>query len=77
MMVAAHELGHNFNGAHEEADEWCVAHFIWCWDYVRTLMWPTYYDDNVSRFSDGSRNAAHNNVERVSTNMTSGRNVNF
>lgn len=77
MMVAAHELGHNFNGAHEEADEWCVAHFIWCWDNVRTVMWPTFYDDNVPRFSDGSRNASHNNAQRVSTNMTSGRNVNF
>jgi Metallo-peptidase family M12 len=77
MMVAAHELGHNFNGAHEEADEWCVSHFIWCWDNVRTLMWPTYYDDNVSRFSDGTRNSSHNNAQRVSTNMASGRNVNF
>lgn len=77
MMVAAHELGHNFNAAHEEADEWCVAHFIWCWDNRRTLMWPTFYDDNVDRFSDGTRNTSHNNAQRVSTNMTSGRNVNF
>lgn len=77
MMIAAHELGHNFNAAHEEADEWCVSHFIWCWDNVRTLMWPTYYDDNVPRFSDGSRNASHNNANRVSTNMATGRNANF
>ena len=25
MLVAAHELGHSFNSAHEEGDEWCVA----------------------------------------------------
>jgi hypothetical protein len=77
MMVAAHELGHNFNGAHEEADEWCVTQFIWCWKHARTLMWPAFYDNNVPRFSDGSRNASHNNARRVSTNMASGRNVNF
>lgn len=77
MMIAAHELGHNFNGAHNEADEWCVAHFLWCWDFVRTLMWPTFYGDNVPRFSDGSRNASRNNANRVSTNMASGRNGNF
>ncbi len=77
MMVAAHELGHNFNGAHEEADEWCVFEFIWCWDYVRTIMWPTFYSDNVSRFSAGDRNPSHNNKQRVSNNMTTGRNVNF
>lgn len=77
MMVAAHELGHNFNAAHEEADKWCVAHFIWCWDNVRTVMWPTYYGDNVPRFSDGRRHRSHNNAQRVSTNMASGRNRNF
>lgn len=77
MMVAAHELGHNFNGAHDEADEICVTHFIWCWDFVRTLMWPTFHDDNLARFSDGSRDPAHNNAQRVSTNMQTGRNVNF
>jgi hypothetical protein len=77
MMVAAHELGHNFNGAHGEADEWCVSHFIWCLDKVRTVMWATFYDDNVARFSDGTRSASRNNAQRVSANMTSGRNVNF
>lgn len=77
MMVAGHELGHNFNGAHDEADEWCVAHFIWCWDYVRTIMWPTFYDDNRARFSDGTRNSSHNNAQRISDNMATGRNRDF
>jgi metallopeptidase family M12-like protein len=77
MMVPTHELGHNFNGAHEEADEWCVAHFIWCWDYERTIMWPTYYDDNQSFFSNGSRSAGHNNRRRISDNFATGRNRNF
>ena len=77
MMVAAHELGHNFNGAHEEGDEWCVAQFIWCWDFVRTILWPTIYGDSVPRFSAGDRDPAHNNRQRISTNMATGRNVNF
>lgn len=77
MMLATHELGHNFDGAHEEADEWCVAHFLWCWDYERTIMWPTYYDDNQSFFSNGSRSATHNNRRRISDNFATGRNRNF
>lgn len=68
MLVMAHELGHNFNGVHNEADEWCVTHFIWCWDYVRSLMWETCYDDNEDEFSDGSRNTAHNNLRRIENN---------
>lgn len=77
MMIAAHELGHNFNGSHDEADEWCVTHFIWCWDYVRTILWPTIHGDSVPRFSAGDRDPSHNNAGRISTNMASGRNVNF
>lgn len=77
MMVATHELGHNFNGEHNEADEWCVAHFLWCWDYERTIMWPTYYDDNQSFFSNGSRTSSHNNRRRIQDNFATGRNGNF
>ncbi|OKH20295.1 hypothetical protein NIES593_19490 [Hydrococcus rivularis NIES-593] len=77
MMIMAHELGHNFNGLHEEADEWCVTHFIWCWDYERSLMWPTFYEDNNDWISDGSLNAKHNNRQRIKNNMASGRNHNF
>lgn len=77
MMVATHELGHNFNGVHEQADEWCVAHFIGCWDYERSIMWRTYYDDNQPLFSDGSRSASRNNRRRISDNFAMGRNRNF
>jgi hypothetical protein len=77
MMIAAHEIGHNFNGLHDQADEWCHAHFIWCWDYRRSLMWATFYDDNQPRFSDGSRNVSRNNRRRVLDDMASGRNRNF
>ncbi len=69
MMVAAHELGHNFDGEHDEADEWCVTDVIICLDYERTIMWPSFYDDNNSRFSDGTRNPAHDNKRRIRNNM--------
>jgi hypothetical protein len=71
MMVAAHELGHNFNAEHNEADKWCVTSFIVCLDYERTIMWPTFYDDNNARFSDGTRDPNHNNQRRIRENMTS------
>lgn len=77
MLIAAHEIGHNFDSDHDEADRWCVAHFIGCVDYVRTLDWRTIYADSVDRFSDGSRTAGHNNQQRISTNMATGRNQNF
>ena len=77
MMVATHELGHNFNGIHEQADKWCVAHFLWCWDYERSIMWPTFYDDNQSVFSDGSRDSGHNNRQRIIDNFATGRNRSF
>jgi Metallo-peptidase family M12 len=77
MMIMAHELGHNLNAAHGEADEWCVSHFIWCWDYERSLMWPTFYDDNNAWISDGSKNASHNNRKRINTNLAGQRNRNY
>lgn len=70
MMIAAHELGHNFTGDHDEAKKICVSHFIVCWDNERTLMWPTYYSDNQDSFSAS-------NDSRVTLNAQSGRNVNF
>lgn len=78
MMVAAHELGHNFNGAHEEADQWCVSWFLWwCIGTNQTIMWPVFGNGAVSRFSAGDRVPSHNNMQRISNNMTTGRNVNF
>ena len=71
-LLMTHEFGHNFNGVHAEADEWCVTNFIWCWDYVRTVMWDTLYDDNVDELSNGSRNSSHNNLDRIRTNWKAG-----
>jgi hypothetical protein len=69
LMVAAHELGHNFDGEHAEADKWCVTELVICFDYERTIMWPTFFDDNNARFSDGTRNPNHNNQRRLRDNM--------
>lgn len=77
MMVAAHELGHNFHGDHDEAAKWCVSHFLWCWDYRRSIMWATFYDDNDDVFSDGGHQSGKDNESEISNNMNNGRNVNF
>jgi hypothetical protein len=70
MLVAAHELGHNFDGVHGEADEFCVTEFIICLDYERTIMWPTIYSDTRDEFSG-------ENNRRIRQNMATGRNVDF
>lgn len=77
MMIMAHELGHNFYALHEDADKWCVAHFLWCWDYERSLMWPTFYSDNNDWISDGSRNKNHNNRNRIKHNIANQRDQNL
>lgn len=72
LWVAAHELGHNFNGIHDEADKWCVTKILGiCWDNVRTLMWTSYFDDNRQYFSNGSRKTNRNNERRIRENMAS------
>jgi hypothetical protein len=70
MLISAHEIGHNFTGDHDHADKICVAEFIVCWDYERTIMWPTLYSDNRDDFSD-------ENSKRILDNAQNGRNVNF
>jgi hypothetical protein len=71
MMLAAHEIGHNFNGLHKEADKICVDEdLFWCDDYERTIMWPEFLSDNQPRFSDGTHDPAHNNRKRVRDFMT-------
>jgi hypothetical protein len=69
-LRAAHEIGHNFDGRHEFADEWCVTHFVICLDHERTIMWPSVYPDTNARFSDGTRNPLHNNRQRIDAEMT-------
>ncbi len=70
MMIGGHELGHNFDGEHDDADKICVAHFLWCWDYERTIMWPTFYSDNRDDFSP-------RNETRIKDNAQNGRNRRF
>lgn len=71
LLTTTHEIGHNVNGVHSEADEWCNHRFLICLNYVRTIMWETLYGDNVDRFSDGSRNQNHNNKQRIINNIAS------
>ncbi len=69
-LTVGHEIGHNFTGDHNLAEKICVSQFIWCWDYERTIMWPTIYSDNRKEFSAA-------NDTRVTNNAQSGRAVNF
>jgi hypothetical protein len=76
MLTVAHELGHNFNGVHEEADIWCTAQLFdsICVDWGLTIMYPGRREIKVRQFSDGTRNAARNNKRRIRVNLESGRN---
>jgi hypothetical protein len=70
-MLAAHEIGHNFGGAHAAAEEICVDEDLWwCADYQRTLMWRVYECDTQPRFSDGTRDPNKNNRKNVQDFMT-------
>jgi hypothetical protein len=72
MMMVAHVFGHHFNAYEGLADEICVTEVLGvCLDHERTLMWKKFYNDNQPRFSDGTRDPAHNNRQRVRDNMTS------
>ena len=56
LMLAAHEIGHNFNALHKYAECICVDDgWFGCDDYQRTLMWPEFHSDNQPRFSDTNR----------------------
>lgn len=72
-MLATHEIGHNFDAVHGEADEWCAPipndpfHCRW----TRTLDWEAFYVTNLAKFSDGTIDACNNNVERMKVNLAS------
>jgi hypothetical protein len=65
MVVAAHVLGHNFNGAHWEAHRVCNP------ICRATIMWPVLELINNPKFSDGTLDPNHNNKKRVCENMVS------
>lgn len=70
MLVMAHEIGHNFDGYHEEAHKRCkTKKFGVCWNYVRTIMWYRIFDDNEDKFSDGTLDSSHNNIARIKTHI--------
>lgn len=70
LIVAAHEIGHNFDSVHEEADYWCTVVINGlCVGPRQTLDAAAYKDYSTRRFSDGTRNAAHNNGARVCANL--------
>lgn len=70
MLTACHEIGHNFNGDHDAAEEFCVTEVIVCLDHERTIMWPVIYSDNRDDFSN-------ENDQRLKGNMAYGRNADF
>ncbi len=71
MLIACHEIGHNFNGDHAFAEEFCVTDLLGiCLDNERTIMWETIYSDNRDDFSDQNR-------QRITSDMAFGRNGDF
>lgn len=64
-MVMAHELGHNYNGEHDDADWFCRFWFIFCWNPAHTLMWPSYSFRTSPEFSHGYWDQSHNNRQRL------------
>jgi len=64
-MVMAHELGHNYNGEHADADWFCRFWFIFCWNPAHTIMWPSYSFRTSPEFSRGYWDLSHNNRQRL------------
>ena len=64
-VLAAHEIGYNFNGVHGHAVRWRV----WPageWHY--SIMWETFHGDSMDdRYSDGTIHPLKNNVYRIRT----------
>ncbi|HEX7828155.1 MAG TPA: M12 family metallo-peptidase [Thermoanaerobaculia bacterium] len=68
MMIAAHEIGHNWFAMHDKADCICVDEGLFgigCWDYRRTIMWHEFISDHLPRFSNGEQDSSHNNKMKI------------
>ncbi|MFZ2070192.1 MAG: hypothetical protein WAV32_01040 [Halobacteriota archaeon] len=62
--MAAHELGHNFNGDHAHALSWWELPQGWHY----TIMYPYFVGSKmVDYYSDGTIAANRNNVARIRT----------
>ncbi len=70
LMVAAHEIGHNFDGCHEEADAWCDFAFIFCFGPHNTIMSSIISGATTSWFSSGASASNHNNRQRIQFNTS-------
>ena len=68
-MVMAHELGHNYNGEHDDADRFCRFWFIFCWNPAHTIMWPSYSFRTSPEFSRGYWDLSHNNRQRLRSHI--------
>ena len=71
LAIAAHEIGHNFDGCHAEADHSCTYFdlFGWCaGGGSNTIMYPTASGDTELYFSFGTVDSNHNNAARISFN---------
>jgi len=66
MMVAAHEIGHNFNGVHGQAEDRCPGS-----DVCMSIMFQIFFGNNAPEFSDGTMDPSKNNKQRIISNMLS------
>ncbi len=64
-IIVAHEIGHNFNGRHEDAAKQLYVPP----DYHYTVLWPGYMGDGwmLAHFSNGriGSDPSKNNLERM------------
>ena len=66
LIVAAHEIGHNLDGCHEERDDWCDSWFLFfCVGHHNTIMNPVITGATMPIFSAGNFDPDHNNRQRM------------
>ena len=71
LLVSAHEIGHNLDGCHKEADSWCDGYFLFfCIGPRNTIMAPIISGATSGFFSAAGFDGAHNNVDRIKFNTT-------
>ncbi len=64
MILAAHEIGHNFNGNHGNAVRWRIGWPPGEWHY--SIMYEYFKGDSMEdQYSDGTIYPLKNNVARV------------
>jgi hypothetical protein len=68
-MVMAHEIGHNLNAKHEQADWFCRFWFVVCLNPAHTLMWPSYSFRTAPEFSRGFWDLRQNNRQTIITHL--------